>query len=114
MKTKGEGKDMKVNTLLKAILCLVLIAAIAGCAGGPKKKSTGEYFDDAAITTRVKTAFIGDPTLKAMQIDVDTYKGIVQLNGFVDRAENIQKAAELARSVKGVRDVKNNLQVKPQ
>ncbi len=104
----------KADRILKTILCLALVVAFASCAGGPKKESTGQYIDDSAITTKVKTAIFNEPTLKTMNISVETYKGVVQLSGFVNRQENISKAAEVARTVPGVREVKNNLQVKTQ
>lgn len=91
---------------------LTLIALQAGCASTPTKESTGEVIDDSAITTKVKAAFIKDEVVKAFDVSVETFKGTVQLSGFVDTAEQKYRAAELARRVHGVQDVKNNITVK--
>jgi hyperosmotically inducible protein len=83
---------------------------LAACAGGGNR-TAGEHIDDGALTARVKTALIGDARTKARQIDVETFKGVVQLNGFVDSAEARTAATSVARNVPGVKSVKNNLQV---
>lgn len=102
----------KLNLILRFLVCLVLIISVAGCAGGKKHESTGEYFDDSAITTKVKTSILGDSKLKTLQISVETFKGIVQLSGFVDSSEAATRAVELARTVRGVKMVNNSLIVK--
>ena len=94
------------------LLCVVLIAAFAGCASTPTREGTGEYIDDSAITTKVKAAIFAEPSLKTFQINVETFKGVVQLSGFVDTAQQVTKAGEVAAGVKGVKSVKNNLIVK--
>jgi osmotically-inducible protein OsmY len=91
---------------------MTLVVAFLGCASTPTKESTGEYVDDSAITTKVKAAIFNDPALKVFQINVETFKGEVQLSGYVDSAKNVEKAGEVARSVGGVKSVKNNLNVK--
>jgi osmotically-inducible protein OsmY len=96
----------------KVIMAFLLVIMIAGCAGGATKESTGEYFDNATLTTKVKTSILGDSRLKLMQITVESYKGVVQLSGFVDSAAASARAAELARTVKGVKSVNNSLIVK--
>jgi osmotically-inducible protein OsmY len=83
-----------------------------GCASTRTHESTGGYVDDTAITTKVKTAIFTDPALKTLQINVKTFKGEVQLSGFVDSAQSVTKAGEVARSVNGVVSVKNDLIVK--
>ena len=93
-------------------MSLVLVVSVAGCAGGKKFESTGEYLDDSAITTKVKTSILGDSRLKLFQISVETFKGVVQLSGFVDSTAAAAKAAELARTVRGVKSVNNSLIVK--
>jgi len=101
------------------ILAGVLVALI-GCAStsqqdgssSSKRESTGEYIDDAVITTKVKTAVLNEPTLKSYEINVETYKGVVQLSGFVSSQTVINKAIEVARGVKGVASVKNSMQLK--
>jgi osmotically-inducible protein OsmY len=83
-----------------------------GCAATRTHESTGEYVDDSTITTKVKSAVFADPSLKVLQINVETFKGVVQLSGFVDTRQNATKAAEVARGVTGVKSVKNDLVVK--
>ena len=75
-------------------------------------ESAGQYLDDSTITTRVKSSFVGDPQVKAHQINVKTYDGVVQLNGFVDSPQMIAKASRDAKEVPGVKKVDNNLSVK--
>ena len=99
--------------LFKRFSALFLAALVmSACAGTPKQESTGEYMDDSLITTKVKAAILDEPSLKVNQINVETYKGAVQLSGFVDSADAGAKAAELARSVKGVASVKNDTRVR--
>jgi len=98
--------------MLSILICIGLVAVFLGCASTPKKESTGEYIDDSVITTKVKAALVEDPVTKAYQINVETFKGEVQLGGFVDSAQAKAKAGEVARGVKGVKSVKNNLAVK--
>ena len=90
----------------------MLIATLVACASTSKQEGTGEYVDDSVITTKVKSLLANDDFLKSFQITVETYKGTVQLSGFVDSQKAIDKAGEIARSVKGVKSVKNNLNVK--
>jgi osmotically-inducible protein OsmY len=103
---------VKRHRILSFLICIGLIAVLAGCASTPTKESTGEYVDDSAITTKVKAAIFNDPALKVFQINVETFKGEVQLSGFIDSAQNASKAGEVARGVGGVKSVKNNLVVK--
>lgn len=95
-----------------SFIVVLLLAAMLGCAGTPKQESTGEYVDDTVITTRVKAAIFNEPTLKSSEINVETFKGTVQLTGFVSSRAAIAKAAELARTVKGVGAVKNDMRLK--
>jgi hyperosmotically inducible protein len=83
-----------------------------GCAGTTTRESTGEYVDDASITTKVKAAFVKDPVVKALDVKVETFKGAVQLSGFVDTAEQKDRAQQLAAGVQGVSSVKNNIALK--
>ena len=85
-----------------------------GCTATPTRQSTGEMVDDAAITTRVKAAFVKDPTVKALDVGVDTFKGTVQLNGFVETQEQKAQAERIAASVAGVQSVRNNISLKTQ
>ena len=102
----------KRHRILSFLICIGLIAVFVGCASTRKSESTGEYVDDSTITTKVKAAIFNDPALKVFQINVETFKGVVQLSGFVDSAQNASKAGEVARGVGGVKSVKNNLIVK--
>ncbi|MEE4167220.1 MAG: BON domain-containing protein [Desulfocapsaceae bacterium] len=95
--------------------CLVLIlfvATLVACASTSKQEGMGEYVDDSVITTKVKSLLAADDFLKSFQIGVETYKGIVQLSGFVNAQKAVDKAIEIAGSVKGVKSVKNDLIVK--
>jgi osmotically-inducible protein OsmY len=86
--------------------------ASLGCASTRTHESTGEYIDDSVITSKVKAAILDDPALKYFQISVETYKGIVQLSGFVDSAEAVRRAGQAASGVQGVTSVRNDLVVK--
>lgn len=86
--------------------------ALSACAADKKTESTGEYFDDTVITTKVKSAVFGDPGLKSAEINVETFKGEVQLTGFVNSQADIDKAVKLARAVEGVKAVTNDMQLK--
>jgi osmotically-inducible protein OsmY len=85
---------------------------MVGCASTASHESTGEYLDDAGITTKVKAAFAADSNVKATEINVETFKGTVQLSGFVSQPGDAQRAADIARGVKGVTSVKNDIRVK--
>jgi osmotically-inducible protein OsmY len=102
----------KLNRIIRLLACLALITSFMGCASTQNRESTGEYVDDTAITTKVKTAIFNEESLKTMQISVKTFKGEVQLSGFVNSASIVKRAGEVARSVNGVTSVKNDLIVK--
>jgi BON domain len=106
-------KDISVYSIMLAIL----VTFLAGCAATKTRESTGGYIDDATITAKVKTDIAADPQLRGMpivQIKVQTYKGVVQLSGFVNSAKTSQQAAEVASHVAGVKEVENDLVVKTQ
>src|SRR3970282_1439235 len=84
----------KKHRILSILICIGLIAVFLGCASTPKREGTGEYIDDSVITTKVKAAIFSEPTLKVFQINVETFKGEVQLSGFVDSAQSVQKRSE--------------------
>ena len=102
----------KRNIVILCLVILMLIATFAACASTPKQESTGEYVDDSVITTKVKSLLAADDFLKSFQIGVETFKGAVQLSGFVNSQKAVDKAGEIAQSVKGVTSVKNDLIVK--
>ena len=103
---------MKYFNLLKTTVLATLLAVLVGCASTPSQEGTGEYFDDSWITTKIKAAMFNESTLKSAEINVETFKGEVQLSGFVSSAEDINKAVELARATKGVKSVRNDMRVK--
>jgi osmotically-inducible protein OsmY len=105
-------KSKKNKLFLGSILLLMLIGTYAGCAATRTSESTGEYIDDSSITAKVKTQLAEDDVLKAFKINVETYKGVVQLSGFVDSLQTKERAGQTAAAVKGVRSVKNSLAVK--
>ena len=102
----------KRNMLIGYLVLLMLVATFAACASTRTHESTGEYVDDSAITTKVKALLAEDNFLRSFQIGVETYKGTVQLSGFVNSQDAVRKAGEITRSVKGVTSLKNNLIVK--
>ena len=102
----------KGNFVIRCLVLLMLIATIAACASTRTHESTGEYVDDSVITTKVKALLANDDFFKSFQISVETYKGIVQLSGFVNSQQAVNKAGEIVRSVQGVKSVKNDLLVK--
>ncbi|HCE08238.1 MAG TPA: transporter [Oxalobacteraceae bacterium] len=95
-----------------APLLLAAFVGLSGCASISKQEGTGEYVDDTVLTTKVKTAILAEPTLKSSEINVETYKGVVQLSGFVGSEQSARKALEVARSVKGVKSVQNAIHLK--
>ena len=102
----------KRNMFIGYFVLLMMIATLVACASTSKQEGAGEYVDDSVITTKVKSLLASDDFLKSFEITVETYKGTVQLSGFVDSQKAIDKAGEIASSVKGVKSVKNNLNVK--
>ncbi len=99
-------------TLLLAASAAMLLARTA-YADTPRQDSAGEILDDTVITTRVKSSFVQDATVSAMRISVSSNKGIVQLSGFANSQQEADRAAEIARKVPGVKDVKNDILLKP-
>jgi osmotically-inducible protein OsmY len=98
--------------ILSVLLSTTLLIAILGCASTRTQESLGEYVDDSAITTKVKTAILNEPGLKVSEINVETFKGVVQLSGFVSSRDDINGAIRVARAVNGVKSVKNDMQLK--
>jgi osmotically-inducible protein OsmY len=97
---------------LSAFFIVALMVSALGCASQSEPQSAGAYMGDSWVTTKVKTAILNEPSLKVLQINVETYKGVVQLSGFVDNDASRAKAVEIARSVQGVTAVKNDLQLR--
>jgi osmotically-inducible protein OsmY len=108
-----EYASMKANVWMPLAIALVVASSIVSCTSSSRTtESTGEYVDDAAITSKVKTALLNDSGLKSFDISVETYKDVVQLSGFVNTDQVKARATEVTASVSGVRSVKNNLVVK--
>jgi hyperosmotically inducible periplasmic protein len=102
------------NIRILAVCVLAAVGAVAGCSSSPTQRGTGEVVSDSALTARVKTAIARDTTIgNAMNVNVNTYRGVVQLAGFVESEEAARRAAEVARNVQGVQSVKNDLQINP-
>lgn len=107
------GKTLTVLGLILNLGALPLLLGVTGCVSGNRyEQSTGERIDDLGISSRVKDALSDDPLYKFGGVNVETFKGTVQLSGFVTAREQKTRAAELARSVEGVREVANNITVK--
>ena len=102
----------QLGKYLSAIFLAIALVSVVGCASTSKQSGTGEYIDDSVITTKVKAAIFNEPTLKATEINVETFKGEVQLSGFVSSQASMNKAVEGTRSVKGVKSVKNDMRLK--
>ncbi len=100
------------HIVIRSLVAIALIVALVACASTPKQESTGEYIDDSTITTKVKADLLADNVLKGFEISVETYKGIVQLSGFVDTQATKERASQITRKVAGVKEIKNNLIVK--
>ena len=103
---------MKFASRFSAFLFSLVLLVVAGCASTPKSEGTGEYLDDTFITTKVKAELVNDPVVKATEVNVETFKGVVQLSGFVSSQAAANKAVEIARNVKGVKSVKNDMRIK--
>ena len=101
---------MKIETL--KVMCLAGLLAIAGCASTKTQQAPGEYFDDSTITAKVKSALIADPVAEAHDIKVETFRGVVQLSGFVESQNQREAAVRVAQGVKGVKSVHDNLELK--
>jgi len=104
---------INTKTLLIAAMTALTLPALTACSTTPADRTAGNYIDDATITTRVKTAMVKDPAVSAMQVNVETFRGVVQLSGFVDSEADARRAVDLARNVSGVQSVKNDLRIKP-
>jgi osmotically-inducible protein OsmY len=103
---------MKQLKSVYTIIAAILFMSMLGCASTSKTEGTGEYIDDSVITTKVKAAIFNEPTLKSTEINVKTFKGIVQLSGFVSSQADISRAMEVAKTIVGAKFVRNSLYVK--
>jgi len=103
---------MKNFKRASSLLAILAVAGLMGCASTSKSEGTGEYVDDTVITAKVKTAIFEQPGLKSSEINVETFKGVVQLSGFVTSQDNINVAVNTAKGVHGVTSVKNDMRIK--
>ena len=101
-----------ITRKLATLAGILFVAMALGCASTSKQEGSGEYVDDTVITGKVKTAIFNEPTLKSAEINVETFKGVVQLSGFVSSADNERLAMQVARNVGGVKSVKNDMRLK--
>lgn len=104
--------QLKKHMRMSALAAMLALGQLAGCAMSGSVGPVAQYVDDATITAGVKAAIVREPTLKVFEIDVETVQGVVQLSGFVSSADSVAAAASVARTVKGVKSVKNDLRLK--
>lgn len=103
---------MNVARICRAAMLSATLVTLGACSTDPNTRKVGVALSDTAISTRVKTALLGDPDVKGTNVNVETFRGTVQLSGFVDSPQNAARAADIARRVDGVREVRNALIVK--
>ncbi len=103
---------MTIRKLGQILLAFTLTLMLAACAGNAKQASTGEYIDDTVLTSRVKSALLNDPNVSGLSINVETFKGTVQLSGFVKTVAERNLAVKLSRAIPGVRQVKNDILIR--
>jgi osmotically-inducible protein OsmY len=103
---------MKLFSRFATFFVIIFFASLLGCASTSKQEGTGEYVDDTVLTGKVKAAIFNDPSLSALEINVETFKGVVQLSGFVNSKADINKAMQVARGISGVTSVKNDMRLK--
>ena len=98
----------------RGLAIAVMAVALAACSSSPTRQSMGQYFDDSATTTRIKSSFVGDKQVSAIDISVETFNGNVQLSGYADNRQEVQRAVELAQATPGVKSVHNDIHLKSQ
>jgi osmotically-inducible protein OsmY len=103
---------MLPRRLLLSSFAVASVALLAACAGSPRTESTGEYVEDSVLTGRVKAAILAEPSLRSMEINVETFKGRVQLSGFVNSQADIDRTVAMVRGMSGVSSVKNDMRLK--
>ena len=107
-----ENQTMKLFKNLSVMLLALVFVSALGCAGSPTQESTGEYVSDSWITTKVKATLVDDPIVKSTEVNVETFKGVVQLSGFVSSSAAMSQAVKVTKSIKGVTSVKNDMRIK--
>jgi osmotically-inducible protein OsmY len=102
----------KTIKLFSLLLLAAMLMGLAGCAARDTRSSTGEYIDDTVITTRVKTAIFNEDSLRSSEINVETFRSVVQLSGFVSSQDEINTAVRIARNIDGVESVVNSMRLR--
>src|SRR3989337_4172035 len=113
----GLGEEARMRRIKRLMVILVAVLTVTGfvlqaCAPTATRESTGEYLDDSAITTKIKTKLLGDPVVSGFAVSVETFRGRVVLSGFVNSQTQSDRAVALAREVPGVREVQSALVIK--
>jgi len=110
----SNTQEILMVTLQKLFIGMMVAVTLlaTGCASTPTQSSVGEAVDDTVITTKVKALYVEDPVVNALNVNVETFKGVVQLSGFANNQTEINRASEIARGVKGVSSVKNDVRLK--
>lgn len=103
---------MKNLKIVSTLIAALMLTSVVGCTTSAKQESAGQYIDDTVITTNVKAAIVKEPTLKVAEINVETFKGVVQLSGFVQSQDNITTAMNVTRGINGVKSIKNDMRLK--
>ncbi|MDP3841195.1 MAG: BON domain-containing protein [Oxalobacteraceae bacterium] len=103
---------MKNLKIVSTLIAALMLTSVVGCTTTAKQESAGQYIDDTVITTNVKAAIVKEPTLKVAEINVETFKGVVQLSGFVQSQDNITTAMNVTRGINGVKSIKNDMRLK--
>lgn len=109
---KSKSRTFKLSALIFGVSALALAGGITGCAGNRYTQSTGERIDDKADSARVRSALNADTQYKYADVNVQTFKGVVQLSGFVNSRDQKNRAGDLAKKVEGIKEVENNITVK--
>ena len=109
---KNTGKSLRVLGLLLSLGALPLVGGLTGCAGNRYTQSTGEHIDDRADSARVRKTLSADDKYKYEGVNIETFKGVVQLSGFVNTRDQKNRAGDLARNTEGIKEVRNNITVK--
>jgi osmotically-inducible protein OsmY len=107
-----RNTKMKNLKIVSTLIAALMLTTVVGCTSTVKQESAGQYIDDTVITTNVKAAILKEPTLKVAEINVETFKGVVQLSGFVQSQDNITTAMNVTRGVNGVKSIKNDMRLK--
>ena len=110
--SRNSGQVIRVFGLILTLGAAVMVGGLSGCAGNRHTQSTGERIDDRADSSRVRKALSADTQYKYGDVKVQTFKGVVQLSGFVNSRDQKNRAGDLARKVEGIREVQNNITVK--